>query len=146
MQDALLDSRLVTDHRTEASLREDAPVAPELRAGRISLHRDRILHGSAPNRPRRCRCGPAMRYLSADARAYDGWETNAVCCRGTNDGGHRIDHLAPTATRPPPPTAPGGTRRRRLPGPLTAATPGPGRSRPAFRVSIHRLSTLESVR
>ena len=84
----------------------DAPVAPEFRAGEISLHSDRILHGSEPNRSRRRRCGPAMRHLPADARAYAGWDTNALSYRRTDAGGHRAKHHRPhgEATSTPPPT------------------------------------------
>ena len=56
----------------------DAPVALEMRAGQISLHSDWILHGAEPNGSNRRRCGLAMRYLSADVRAYDGWNANSI--------------------------------------------------------------------
>ena len=74
----------------------DLPVALEMRAGQISLHSDWILHGSEPNRSNRRRCGLAMRYLSAEVRAYDGWNANSIWCR-TDAGGHRANHPAPTA-------------------------------------------------
>ncbi len=66
----------------------DAPVALAMQAGQISLHSDRILHGSEPNGSDRRRCGLAMRYLSADVRAYDGWNANSTWCRGAGAGGH----------------------------------------------------------
>ena len=73
----------------------DAPVALEMRAGQISRHSDWILHGSEPNRSNRRRCGPAMRYPSADVRAYDGWNANSIWRRGTAAGGHWANHPRP---------------------------------------------------
>ena len=67
----------------------DPPVAREMRAGQISLH------GSEPNRSNRRRCGLATRYLSADVRAYNGWNANSIWCRGTDAGGHWANHPRP---------------------------------------------------
>ena len=75
---------------------DDPPVALEIRAGQISLHSDWILHGSEPNRSNRRRCGLAMRYLSADVHAYDGWNAHSVWCRGTDPRNHWAP--APTAS------------------------------------------------
>ena len=71
------------------------PVALEMKAGQISLHSDWILHGSEPNRSDRRRCGLAMRYLSADVRAYDGWNAHSVWCRGEDPRNHWADHPRP---------------------------------------------------
>ena len=73
----------------------DPPVALEMWAGQISLHSDWILHGSEPNRSNRRRCGLATRYLSADVRAYDGWNANSIWCRGTDAGDHWANHPRP---------------------------------------------------
>ena len=73
----------------------EPPVALGTRAGQISLHSDWILHGSEPNRSNRRRCGLAMRYLSADVRAYNGWNANSIWCRGTDAGGHWANHPRP---------------------------------------------------
>ncbi len=73
----------------------DPPIALEMRAGQISLHSDWILHGSEPNRSKRRRCGLAMRYLSTDVRAYNGWNANSIWCRGTDAGGHWANHPRP---------------------------------------------------
>ena len=81
----------------------DAPVALEMRAGQISLHSDWILHSSEPNRSNRRRCGLAMRYLSADVRAYDGWNANSIWCRGTDAGGHWANHPRPHGEHIPNP-------------------------------------------
>ena len=81
----------------------DASVALEMRAGQISLHSDWILHGSEPNRSNRRRCGLAMRYLSADARAYNGWNAKSIWCRGTDPGGHWTNHPRPDGELIPTP-------------------------------------------
>ncbi len=73
----------------------DPPVALELRAGQISLHSDWTLHGSEPNRSNRRRRGLAMRYLSADVRAYDGWNQHSIVCRGVEPTGHWANHPRP---------------------------------------------------
>ena len=81
----------------------DAPVALEMRAGQISLHSDWILHSSEPNRSNRRRCGLAMRYLSADVRAYDGWNANSTWCRGTDPTAHWANHPRPHGEHIPTP-------------------------------------------
>jgi ectoine hydroxylase-related dioxygenase (phytanoyl-CoA dioxygenase family) len=73
----------------------DPPVALELKAGQISLHSDWVLHGSEPNESNRRRCGLAMRYLSKDVRAYNGWNDNSIICRGEEPTGHWADHPRP---------------------------------------------------
>ena len=89
----------------------DPPVALEMRAGQISLHSDWILHGSEPNRSNRRRCGLAMRYLSADVRAYLDWNTNSIWCRGTDPTGHWANHPRPPGeTIPTPHNAPDPVR------------------------------------
>ena len=75
----------------------EAPVALELRAGQMSLHSDWILHGSEVNRSSRRRCGLAMRFLSADVRAFHGWNENSIVCRGVEPSGHWADHPRPAA-------------------------------------------------
>ncbi len=72
------------------------PVSLELKAGQISLHSDWILHGSEPNNSKRRRCGLAMRYLSADVHAYDGWNANSVWCRGEDPRRHWANHPRPS--------------------------------------------------
>ena len=81
----------------------DPPAALEMRAGQISLHSDWILHGSEPNGSNRRRCGLAMRYLSTDVRAYDGWNANSIWCRGTDPRGHWANHPRPHGEHIPTP-------------------------------------------
>jgi len=73
----------------------DPPVAFELKAGQMSLHSDWLLHGSEPNNSNRRRCGLALRYLSSDVRAYQGWNQHSVVCRGTEPTGHWANHPRP---------------------------------------------------
>jgi non-haem Fe2+, alpha-ketoglutarate-dependent halogenase len=79
----------------------DPPVALELKAGQMSLHSDWILHGSEPNPSTRRRCGLAMRFLSADVRAYNGWNQHSIVCRGTDPSGHWADHPRPAGEEIP---------------------------------------------
>ncbi|MCY3661646.1 MAG: phytanoyl-CoA dioxygenase family protein [bacterium] len=80
-----------------------SPVDLEMKAGQISLHSDWILHGSEPNRSDRRRCGLAMRYLSADVHAYDGWNAHSVWCRGVDPRNHWANHPRPDGEHIPIP-------------------------------------------
>lgn len=71
------------------------PTSLIMRAGQISLHSDWILHGSEPNHSSRRRCGLALRYLSSDVRAFDGWNAHSVVCRGNEPSGHWANHPRP---------------------------------------------------
>ena len=75
----------------------DTPVALTLRAGQMSLHSDWILHGTEPNPSDRRRCGLAMRYLSSDVRAFNGWNRDSIICRGRDPSGHWADNPRPEA-------------------------------------------------
>lgn len=81
------------------------PVDLEMKAGQISLHSDWILHGSEPNRSDRRRCGLAMRYLSADVCAFDGWNAHSVWCRGVDPRNHWANHPRPDGEQIPDPQA-----------------------------------------
>jgi non-haem Fe2+, alpha-ketoglutarate-dependent halogenase len=73
----------------------ETPVALELRAGQMSLHSDWTLHASEPNHSNRRRCGLAMRFLSADVRAFNGWNAHSIVCRGSEPSGHWANHARP---------------------------------------------------
>ena len=73
----------------------DDPVLLKLKAGQMSLHSDWILHGSEPNISTRRRCGLAMRFLSSDVRAYNGWNQHSIVCRGSEPTGHWANHPRP---------------------------------------------------
>ena len=66
-----------------------------LKAGEVSLHSDWILHGSEPNLSDRRRCGFAMRFLSPDVKAFNGWNVHSIVCRGTDPSGHWANHPRP---------------------------------------------------
>ena len=72
-----------------------APVSLNLRAGHMSLHSDWILHASEPNNSPRRRCGFAMRFLSSDVRAFEGWNQHSVVCRGLDPSGHWVHNSRP---------------------------------------------------
>ena len=79
----------------------DAPVSLVLKAGEMSLHSDWTLHGSDVNQSEQRRCGLAMRFLSSDVQAYNGWNAHSVICRGQDPTGHWADHARPTGEQVP---------------------------------------------
>ena len=79
----------------------DAPVSLVLKAGEMSLHSDWTLHGSDVNQSEQRRCGLAMRFLSSDVQAYNGWNAHSVICRGQEATGHCADHARPTGEQVP---------------------------------------------
>ena len=79
----------------------DAPVSLVLKAGEMSLHSDWTLHGSDVNQSEQRRCGQAMRFLSSDVQAYNGWNAHSVICRGQDPTGHWADHARPTGEQVP---------------------------------------------
>jgi non-heme Fe2+,alpha-ketoglutarate-dependent halogenase len=85
----------------DASRYGDAPVSLELKAGEMSLHSDWTLHGSDVNQSERRRCGLAMRFLSYDVQAYNGWNAHSVICRGKDPTGHWADHSRPSGEQVP---------------------------------------------
>ena len=109
----------------------DAQAALEIRAGQVFLHSDWILHGSRPNSSNRHRCGLAMRYLSADVRAFNGWNANSIWCRGTDAVATGPTTPAPTATHPhPPKRRRGRPRQGSIPQPPPPAVTQAARSKP----------------
>ena len=121
----------------------DPPVALEMRAGQISLHSDWILHGSEPNRSNRRRSGLAMRYLSADVRAYNGWNGTPSGAAAPTPVATGPSTPAPTAnSSPPPKTPPQPTPSEKHPSAPTARSSesGPGKSRPPQRHRPRALS------
>ena len=69
-----------------------------LRAGQISIHDDNIVHGSAPNRSDRLRCGLTLRYSASEVRVDQAsWPTFRACMvRGTDSYGHNLLGQPPT--------------------------------------------------
>ena len=73
----------------------ETPVALAMKAGQISLHTDLLLHGSEPNSSHRRRCGLTMRFVPPDVLALNGWNGNAVICRGSDSSGYWEHHPRP---------------------------------------------------
>ena len=69
----------------------------ELRAGQMSLHSDLLLHGSAPNRSNRRRCGLALRFAPVEVRASMNWNAEGVIVSGTDPEGHWGNPPRPSA-------------------------------------------------
>ena len=67
-------------------------VTLDLKAGEISLHDNRILHGSGPNNSDRIRAGQAMRFAPTNVRcdlSAEGWSTfESYLVRGVDEYNH----------------------------------------------------------
>lgn len=75
-----------------------SPVVDELKAGQFSLHADMLVHGSAPNRSGRRRCGLTLRYCPPEVRIVDDeWAkgVEAIICRGNDPSGYWRHHERP---------------------------------------------------
>lgn len=94
-QSAPEENNVLNQTVTEPERYGDPAVTLELKAGQASLHSDWLLHGSDPNISNRRRCGLAMRYLSSDVRAYNGWNQHSIVCRGVEPSGHWANHPRP---------------------------------------------------
>jgi non-haem Fe2+, alpha-ketoglutarate-dependent halogenase len=55
-----------------------------LKAGQIPIHTDPLLHGSAPNRSQRRRCGLTLRYMPPEVRTREKEHALAFLCRGVD--------------------------------------------------------------
>jgi len=73
------------------------PALLAMAAGQISLHTDLLLHGSEPNHSQRRRCGLTMRFVAPAVRALEGWNGNAVICRGVDESTHWSNWPRPEA-------------------------------------------------
>ena len=99
---AAAENNVLTQTVPDPASHGDAPVSLEMKAGQVSLHSDWILHGSAPNDSLKRRCGLALRYLSSEVRAFNGWNAHSVVCRGFDRSGHWADHPRPVGDEVPP--------------------------------------------
>ena len=89
------ENNVLTQTVVNAEKHGEKPVSIELNAGEISLHSDWILHSSNANYSKKRRCGLAMRFLSKDVKAYNGWNVNSIICRGDDPSGHWENHPRP---------------------------------------------------
>ncbi len=74
------------------------PVSNNLRAGQVSLHADKLVHGSQHNRSSRRRCGLTLRYCPPEVEIVDAeWERSveAIICRGEDPTGLWKHHERP---------------------------------------------------
>ena len=72
-----------------------------LQPGQCTFHADLLLHGSQPNTSTRRRCGLTVRYAAASVRAWkEGWNANAIICRGHDEGNHWIHRARPDGNHP----------------------------------------------
>jgi non-haem Fe2+, alpha-ketoglutarate-dependent halogenase len=101
-EDSKPEERNVLNQRVPNPGDYGEPVSLNLKAGQISLHSDWILHSSGVNTSVRPRCGLAMRFLSSDVRAYNGWNEHSIVCRGTEPTGHWANHPRPESEVMPP--------------------------------------------
>ena len=77
------------------------PVPFTMRAGQISLHTDLLLHGSAPNRSARRRCGLTLRYMPPEVRTREGRWANGYICRGEDPDGYWVGLPVPEGDQVP---------------------------------------------
>lgn len=90
------------------SVNQEVPVSAEeeahsvdmpLRAGQISLHDGRLIHGSLPNRSTRRRCGLTLRYIPTNVRQINdnshGQRWKTILVRGTDTNGNFNNAEAP---------------------------------------------------
>ena len=94
-EESTQDENNVLNQTVKDALAHGAPVPMILKAGQMSLHSDWTLHGSEVNQSQRRRCGLAMRFLSSDVRAYNGWNSHSIVCRGVEPSGHWANHPRP---------------------------------------------------
>ena len=59
-----------------------------MKAGKVSLHSDLLVHGSLPNLSERRRCGLTLRYCPPDVHAFWDWNERAIIARGVDPTGH----------------------------------------------------------
>jgi chlorinating enzyme len=79
----------------------EPPVSVCLKAGQISIHTDLLLHGSAPNRTDRRRCGLTLRYMPPDVRTRSKEHASAFICRGADPSGYWQNGPAPEGEQIP---------------------------------------------
>ena len=72
-----------------------------LRAGEMSLHHVRMVHGSPANRSDDRRIGFAIRYISAHVKQLAGAEDGAMLVRGVDEHRHFVPERAPAADLSP---------------------------------------------
>ena len=99
-----LDGSVVLNRRVvEHEKYENDVVLNEFRAGKVSLHTDLLLHGSAANLSSRRRCGVALRYLAAEVKVVPGgedWIRDAVHVGAGDPSGYWPNRSRPLKDEP----------------------------------------------
>ncbi len=90
--DNLLSRGQVVEMEIDAANVVDVP----MRAGEMSLHHVRLVHGSAPNMAHERRIGFAIRYMAPHVRQMNG-QDSATLVRGTDPYGHFVPEPPPRA-------------------------------------------------
>ena len=86
-QDTYGEDNILTRGQNIADVDESSAVPMELRAGQMSLHHPRLIHGSAPNRGSDRRIGLALQsYLAPHVRPSS--EDDAMLIAGEDHFGH----------------------------------------------------------
>jgi ectoine hydroxylase-related dioxygenase (phytanoyl-CoA dioxygenase family) len=92
------DNMLSRGQAIDLKIDESKAVPLELRAGEMSLHHVRTIHGSQPNRSDTYRIGYIINYISPRVRQKSGVDS-ATLVRGTDGFGHFERDPRPTADR-----------------------------------------------
>ncbi|MFN0044598.1 MAG: phytanoyl-CoA dioxygenase family protein [Alphaproteobacteria bacterium] len=116
------DNLLWRGQTVAAEIDEARAVEMPLRAGEMSLHHARIVHGSGPNRSPRRRIGYSLRYIPTSI-ARNGPRDSAMLVRGVDRYHHFDLEPAPGADYEPTAVALHAEINRRFMEHYTAATP-----------------------
>jgi non-haem Fe2+, alpha-ketoglutarate-dependent halogenase len=95
-RDTFAESNLLSrGQEIEVEVDEGDAVDVILKAGEMSLHHVRLIHGSAPNRADHPRIGYAIRYIPTHIRQVTGIPDSAALVRGRDSYGHFVPEPAP---------------------------------------------------
>jgi non-haem Fe2+, alpha-ketoglutarate-dependent halogenase len=95
------DNLLSRGQEIEVEVDETRGVDVVLRAGEMSLHHVRMVHGSPPNRSDDRRIGFAIRYVATHVKQLAGDLDGAMLVRGMDDHHHFVPEHPPAADRSP---------------------------------------------
>ena len=84
------DHYMLTDEVEEEAIKQSEVVTLDLKAGEISLHDNRLIHGSGPNNSDRLRAGQTMRFSPTNVKAdLSVWPTfESYLVRGVDEYQH----------------------------------------------------------
>ncbi|MBT6117784.1 MAG: phytanoyl-CoA dioxygenase family protein [Rhodospirillaceae bacterium] len=93
---------LTTSLEVAGGVDEARTVAMPLQCGQLSLHHERAVHGSAPNRTDRPRVGFSIQYVAPHFVHATGPKTSATLVRGEDRHGNFLPEPVPTRDFDPP--------------------------------------------